>query len=308
MMLSTLARRLGLALAALGMLASAGCGAFGRSASDDPFGSAYPTVRDQATGLTAILGTPDLAVGTFRVAIALSDRSGLVRFPSLVFESRRPGSAPSETPAERVEATFAAFPDDIRGLHTTSMTFDRAGKWTISASVPRPDGSTARITLPVTIAARASAPVIGSPAPKSKNRTARDVPSLDRLTTGTEPDAALYQQRIADSIAARRPLVVIFTSPAFCTTPLCGPQVEEASDLVKQYGDRVDFVHVDLFENPHEIQGDLSRAKRSSLLKDWGLRTDQWTFVIGADGRVAARFEAFAPRAELEPAITRVLG
>ncbi|MDA0302384.1 MAG: hypothetical protein O2822_07645 [Chloroflexi bacterium] len=299
--------RLAITTVILAALVLAACGP-SASTSGDPFGSAYPTVRDQATGITAILGTPDLGVGTFRVAIALSDRSGLVRFPSLVFESRRSGSAAPEPPVERTEAAFHAFPDGIRGLHSTAMTFDRAGDWTISASVPRPDGSTALISIPVTIAERASAPVIGSSAPKSKNRTARDVPSLDHLTTGTEPDAALYQHRVADSIAAGRPLVVIFTSPAFCTTPLCGPQVEEASDLVKQYGDRVGFVHIDLFENPHEIKGDLSRAKRSPLLKDWGLRTDQWTFVIGADGRVAARFEAFAPRAELERAITRALG
>jgi hypothetical protein len=166
----------------------------------------------------------------------------------------------------------------------------------------------ARVTVPVTVAERAAAPVVGAPAPASANRTARDVPALDRLTTSPTPDPALYQHRIADSLAAHRPLVVVFASPAFCTTPLCGPQVEEAADLARRYGDRVDFVHVDLYQHPEDIHGDLAHAERSPILREWGIRTDEWTFVIDASGRVAARFEAFVPRAELEPAIRAVAG
>ncbi len=306
-----------LAILVLAVLASAltGCTVFGytvfgkqtASAVDDPFSGGYPTFRDEATGITAILGTPDLGVGTFRVAIALNDRGGLIRVPAIGLESARPKAGASEAPAERVNADFFAFPDRIRGLYATSMTFDRAGVWTITAVVPRPDGKPARIAIPVTIEERARAPVVGAAAPKSKNRTAKDVPSLDRLTTGSAPDPALYQHRIADSIAARRPLVVIFASPAFCTTPLCGPQVEDASELVKQYGDRVDFVHIDLFENPQDIKGDLKSAKRSPLLKEWGLHTDEWTFVVDANGVVAGRFEAYVSHAELDASIKRAL-
>ena len=289
------------------LLLSACNGALTASKVNDPLSGGYPTFRDEASGITAILGTPDLGVGTLRVAIALNDRSGLIRFPSLALESRRPGVGASEAPAQQVNADFVAFPDGIRGLYTTSMTFDRAGAWTISLAVHRSDGGTARIAIPVRIVERTSAPAVGARAPASKNRIATDVPSLDRLTTGSTPDPALYQHRIADSIVAHRPLVVIFASPAFCTTPLCGPQVEDASELAKVYGDRVDFVHVDLFENPHEIKGDLKRTTRSPLLKEWGLRTDEWTFVIDANGVVAGRFEAFVPRAELEVTLKRAL-
>ncbi len=272
---------------------------------DDPFSGGYPTYRDEASGVTVILGTPDVGVGTFRVALALSDRSGVIRTRSLPVEAFRPGE--STVAADRLTADFFPFPDDIRGLHTTAMTFDQPGTWTVAASVPRPDGTTARVVIPLEVAAAASAPVVGAAVPASPHRTAADVPSLDYLTTGSAPDPALYRHRIADSLAAHRPLVVIFTSPAFCTTPLCGPQVEEASDLARDYGDRLDIVHIDLFENPREIQGDLTHAIRSPLLNTWQLHTDQWTFVIGTDGAVVARFEAFVSRAELSPAIERAL-
>lgn len=282
------------------------CGALGREEPATGFGAAYPVHRDEASGVTAILGTPDLAVGTFRVAVALNDRDGLIRFPAVAFEARAPGIAPTAAPTTRAEGRFFAFPDGIRGLYASEFTFDRAGAWTITALVPRPDGSTARVAMPVTIAERATAPVVGAPAPRSRNRTADDVGSLAELTTGSAPDPALYRHRIADSIAARRPLVVIFASPAFCTTPLCGPQVEDASALARRYGDRVDFVHIDLFQHPQQIDGDLKRAERSPLLREWGIHTDQWTFVLDAAGKVAARYEAFVPREELDAAIVRV--
>ncbi len=276
---------------------------------EDRFAGGYPVVRDSATGITAILGTPDLGVGTFRVALALSDERGLVRFPALTLRSYRSGGSGSlQSPAEEAAADFHPFPDGGRGLYAARLTFDRAGAWTIVASVPRANGSVASITVPVTIAERASAPVVGAVAPASKNRIASDVPSLNRLTTGSAPDPALYRHRIADSLAAHRPVVVIFASPAFCTTPLCGPQVEDASALVQAYGDRVDFIHVDLYENPQDIKGDLDAAVRSPLLKEWGLRTDEWTFVIDGTGKIAERFEAYAPRPEVEAAIRGVLG
>ncbi|MFA7249570.1 MAG: thioredoxin family protein [Dehalococcoidia bacterium] len=292
-----------LVLVAVLLLAS--CGPRAASRVDDRFSGGYPMFRDEASGITAILGTPDLAVGTFRVAVSFSDRNGLIRAPSIEWQLYRTGQ--SGDAAQVAAAQFFAFPDGARGLYTAPLDFTAAGRWTLTATVPRTDGQPVAVTLPLEVAARASAPVVGAAAPASRNRVAADVPSLGHLTTSPTPEPALYQHRIAESLAAHRPLVVVFASPAFCTTPLCGPQVEEAAELAKTYGDRADFVHVDLYQNPQDIKGDLSGAARSPLLKEWGLRTDQWTFVIDANGTIAARFEAFVPRAELQAALRRAL-
>ena len=305
----TRARSIAVAAAILVAMLLPGCRGLGTAKpAADLLAGGYPIYRDKGNGITAILATPDLGVGTFRFAIALSDSSGLIRDPAVMMQSYPPGATGSlQATAQEVAADFRAFPDGSRGLYSTSFTFDRAGKWSVVVAVPRPGGSTVLMVLPVTVAQRSSAPAVHEAALASKNRIAADVPSLDRLTTGSAPDSALYQHRIADSIAAHRPTVVIFASPAFCTTPLCGPQVEDASVLAKTYGDRADFIHVDLYQNPQEIKGDLSRAVRSPLLKEWGLQTDEWTFVIDANGKIAARFEAYAPPAEVEAALSRVL-
>ncbi|MCH8910983.1 MAG: thioredoxin family protein, partial [Chloroflexi bacterium] len=95
----------------------------------------------------------------------------------------------------------------------------------------------------------------------------------------------------------------VFASPAFCTNAVCGPQVEVATELREEYGDRVDFVHVDLYSNPREIQGDLDKAMLSPLLEEWGLVSQEWTFIVDSDGIVTHRFENFAPKPELVEAL-----
>jgi hypothetical protein len=134
-----------------------------------------------------------------------------------------------------------------------------------------------------------------------------DVVSLEEFTTGSLHDPALYRMSLAEAIASGRPSVVAFASPAFCTNAICGPQDEVVSELNTVYGDQVNFLHIDLYENPDEILGDLSRGVPSPVLEAWGLISQEWTFVLDRDGRIAARFENFAPKEELVPELEKVL-
>ncbi len=267
---------------------------------EDPFAGGYPTYRDSASGLDVIFGTPDLGTGEQRIAFAVLSNSGLLRNPTLTVTVNGPGAS------ESITATYRPFPAGTRGIYVAKASFPKAGSYTVDVAVPL-DGKSVDLRFPIDVRTTPRSPAVGDRAPASRNRVASDVASLAELTTSTEPDAALYRTRIADALSAGRPFVVVFASPAFCTTPLCGPQVEDLAAIAKQYAGQADFIHIDLYENPHEIKGDLSRARRSPLLDDWGLTTDEWTFVVGSDGRVAARFEAYARRDEVEAALTSVL-
>jgi hypothetical protein len=310
-------RRLGaLALVALTTLALvAGCSRLpggGDGATPIPlFGAGYPVYRDAQTGIRTLLGTPDLAVGTQRVAFVMSDAQGLVRAPELQVESYfYPDGAGGtrEGPVATAAARFYPFPTDSRGIDVLSLDFDRAGTWGLDVHVPRSDGTTAVTTFTFPVPEHAKALAVGDPAPASRNRTAADVKSLAELSTATTPDPALYQVSIADALAAHRPFVVVFASPAFCTNELCGPEVDVLAALQRRYADRADFIHVDIYSNPDQIQGDLARAVRNPILKQWGIPTDEWTFVVGADGRIAARFESFVTKDELQAALLKTLG
>ena len=100
--------------------------------------------------------------------------------------------------------------------------------------------------------------------------------------------------------------MIVFASPGFCTNAFCGPQVEVLSQLRERYTGDAAFIHVDLYENPLEVRRGEPPIE-TPLLEEWGLETDEWTFVVDADGHVAARFEAFAPIEEVEAALAAVL-
>ena len=269
-------------------------------------GDSYPRHADESTGFAIILGTPDLAVGANRVAFVLSDGSGLVRLPVVRVASYAPDGGTAA--AQEASARFYAFPLGIRGVHVATLDFDRPGEWELEVRVPRPSGAVDSTRFPLLVAATSESPAVGDLAPASLSRTIDDVESLNDLSTGAHVDAALYALSIDEALRNGLPTMIVFASPGFCTNALCGPQVEVMSELRERYPDRANYVHVDLFENPVELQsGGLERAIRSPLLEQWGLRTDEWTFLVDADGRVTHRFEAFVSIKELEPALVSIL-
>ena len=272
------------------------------------------TTADTAdlSGLITILATPDIAVGTHRFAFVLTDKKGLIRLPVAAVASYRypDGHQSRDTrqgPVQQARARFTEFPLGTRGIYVVDFEFDRSGEWGVEVSVPTPEGSSASTEILFSVPDRTRSPSPGERPPASQSRTLADVASIEELATGTHHDPELYRLSIADALAAGRPMVVVFASPAFCTNAVCGPQVEVESELREQYGDRVNFIHVDLYENPLEIQGDLDRGILTPILEEWGLTSQEWTFVMDGDGIVRDRFENFVPAAELERSIQSVL-
>ncbi len=206
-------------------------------------------------------------------------------------------------------ARFRQWPLESVGVYTTNLSFDRAGQWGLWVAVTGPDGDAREAHGTFQVKEQSDTPAIGSPAPLSRNKTAGDVSDLNELTTSDPPDPDLYTMTIADAVAGGKPLVVVFATPAFCQTATCGPQVEQISDLKDRYGDRANFIHVEVWDNPLEIRehGDLSNAKAAPAVEEWGLPTEPWTFVVDSRGLIAAKFEAFTTVQEIEEALQKVL-
>jgi hypothetical protein len=192
------------------------------------------------------------------------------------------------------------------------MTFDRAGEWRLDIEVEQEEKPVvASVTLDVSDAGHV--PQIGAVPPLSENKTLRTSASIEKVTTDYSPDPDLYQLTVAEAVASGLPTVVVFASPAFCTSPTCGPQTDTVSELKESYKGRANFIHVEIYDNPDEIQGDLSKAQISQPLTDWGISlipdwfNESWTFILRDDGRIAQRFEGFATFDELKAALEPVL-
>ena len=275
-------------------------------ASDDPTLPAAIDTPAPAKGVTVQIISTDLSVGRNRVAFALLNESGgVVSTPNVSVSATAPGA--DGTPSQAVRPAFRKWPLGDLGIYTAQLDFSTAGAWGLSVSIMGWGGVDGSGGAMMEVKAESSTPAIGSPAPASRNKTIDDVESLEQLTTANPPDPELYRLTIADALALGKPLVVVFATPAYCKTATCGPQLGEIGTLKERFEAQAGFIHVEVFDDPHLIQGDLERAVPVPATEEWGLLTEPWTFVVDSDGAVAAKFEAFTTAQEIEEALLPLL-
>ena len=290
-------------LGALTALTLAACG----GAPSSPAATPTPTPTPAgAADLTPILATTVLRVGSQRVAFLLESPTALISAPTAqVTTSFLQGDAPGES----TTAVFHAWPYATRGAYATELTFDRPGPWRLDIRVD--DGPFAGETeLVVEVAQDSVVSDIGQVAPFSSTKTLRSVGGdFTKITSDPRPDPELYTTTVAEALRSGQPSVVVFASPAFCTSPTCGPQVDAVKELKGKYRGEANFIHVEVYDNPDEIQGDLDRGTLSPAVKQWGIDAvphylnESWVFVLGRDGRIRARFEGYATLEELDAAL-----
>ena len=266
-----------------------------------------PTPAAQSGELTAILATTVLRTGTQRVAFLLASGTALVRAPqATVRTSHLDGDAEGET----ATAAFYEWPFGTRGSYVTPLAFPQAGEWRLEI-----EAGGGKASLDIEVDETSVVRDIGQIAPFSDTKTLRTAQGdITSITSHYRADPALYEVSIAESLFSGKPTVAVFASPAFCTSATCGPQVDTVTELREARPDAADYIHVEVYDNPQEIQGDLTLGVLSPHLTEWGIdqvpnyRNESWTFVIGTDARVAARFEGYAALAELEDALDAALG
>jgi hypothetical protein len=166
--------------------------------------------------------------------------------------------------------------------------------------VSQANGALEPIRLALTVLDAPATPAVGSPAPRSRNLIARDVKNLRQIDTSPKPDARLHQVRIADAIAQGKPQLIVFATPQFCTTRMCGPVVDIVRTLLPAYGKRVAFTH-------QEIWQDFAEKKMFPTLEEWRLDTEPWVFVVDGKGIIRAKFEGLVTVSELESALQQIL-
>jgi hypothetical protein len=197
-------------------------------------------------------------------------------------------------------------PADGRGVYAAEpVTFPVAGYWQVAASGRLADGSRFETSAAFTVRDRSTIPSIGDVAPLTENPVI-GTPGVDpaaidsRAAGGGEvPDAVLHRTSIAAAIRLGHPALVVFSTPVYCVSRFCGPVTDLVAELAAQYGDRADFIHV-------EIYRDFEAALVNQAALDW-LKTDDgelrepWTFLIDAHGRIAGSWDTVVTRSEIEP-------
>ncbi|WP_205698070.1 hypothetical protein [Conexibacter sp. SYSU D00693] len=146
----------------------------------------------------------------------------------------------------------------------------------------------------------AGPPDVGDKAPVIHTLTRGDVGGdLAKIDTRIEPIPAFHEVDFAD-VVGRKPVVLVFATPQLCASRVCGPTVDVAYQVSNGVGDRVDFIHQEIY-NDNQI----NKGFRPQV-GQFRLASEPWTFVVGSDGRIASRFEGAMSVGELERAVAKV--
>ena len=295
--------RLATALLALALLA-AGC-----------------TSSETASDYSPFLAAAEFAPGANRFPFALVAVSGEsldgaaveVAFHRLEDESSEPRAEATAsfralhgvTPHLHEDGTLHPH-DETAGFYVVEQVlFDAPGVWE-ARFVVELEGDRVNVPpLAFSVASASSVPGVGDPVPASRNPTSRDVDDLREITTHDPPVADFYRLTVAEALELDRPVLVVFSTPMFCISRVCGPVTDVVASLHERYGQSLVFIHVEPFDL--DIARGEGRLRPAETLREWGLRTEPWVFLLGEDGRVAARFEGPVTEEELERAVRTLL-
>lgn len=188
--------------------------------------------------------------------------------------------------------------DTGTGVYAATVDLDRAGVWGVRVVGELEDGTPISGNRTFQVLEEHLVPAPGDEAPRVDNLTLDDVASgavpavqLDSRAQAANSEVAfphLHTHTVADSIAAGRPVVVAVATPVYCRTRFCGPLTEVMAELASEYDDRADFVHLEVWED-FDAQR-LNDAAAAFIQTEIG-GNEPWTFLIGADGRIAARWD-----------------
>jgi hypothetical protein len=199
---------------------------------------------------------------------------------------------------------IAAPASEGRGVYGADVTFDDPGFWAVDLTAEI-DGERLRGRAVFQVNDEHRFPAVGDEAPETKNRTLdSDVPpaAIDSRAGDSEkiPDPGLHDMTIAESIQRGEPTVVVFATPVYCVSRFCGPITDMIEDLSKEYSDRANFIHVEIWFDFQDQA--VNKAAAEWLLVDQDL-LEPWVYLIDADGTIAERWDNVATRPEVEAAL-----
>ncbi|MPZ72811.1 MAG: twin-arginine translocation signal domain-containing protein [Nitriliruptorales bacterium] len=169
------------------------------------------------------------------------------------------------------------------GLYVVELGFDEAGTFELVAV----DGdSYGMAAVPVVTPEQSKAPVPGQAATAVATPTEDNERGYDKICT-QDPPCGMHDVNLEDALAGGKPVMLIFATPEFCQTVVCGPAVDTV-DTVRKDGDWGDsvWIHTEIYAHYDPNNPELGKP-----VKAWNLPTEPWLFSIDPDGKLVDRLD-----------------
>jgi hypothetical protein len=118
-----------------------------------------------------------------------------------------------------------------------------------------------------------------------------------------DPPCGMHQTSLDQALAAGRRVVLLFATPQFCQTAVCGPSVATLDGIRRDgdWGDTV-FIHSEIYaEEPSGQQ--VAATPLVQAVSAWGLPSEPWLFTIRSDRTIANRIDGPMP----QPVVRRLV-
>jgi hypothetical protein len=175
-------------------------------------------------------------------------------------------------------------PEVAEVVYSTDIDFPRAGEYR-PVALMKEKGGWAKIALrSIRVGEFAKIPRPGEKAPLIQTPTAKSVGgNLAELSTRVPPDTQ-NKVNYAD-VLGKEPILLLFTTPKFCQSRVCGPVVDVAQQAQHQFEGKANFIHMEIYN-----ENDPSKGVRPQVRR-FHLPTEPWLFAINREGVVSATIE-----------------
>ena len=257
-------------------------------------GRSLQEVANGVRPVTAGLASSEFVPGTNRLAFGAIDKDNkFIYGKSAVYLARGPDAraiGPFPAPADPlvVEPPFrskgaALESDAIAAIYDAEVQLPKPGKWAVLL-VTKTSGGMVGGAANIRVRASSPIPAVGERPPRISTETvASSGGDLESIETRVPPDE-MHDVDFKD-VVGRKPVALLFSTPALCQTRVCGPVTDIGAQLQRDYGDEVEFIHQEVY-----LDNQVEKGLREQL-RAFGLRTEPWLFTIDREGRVAARLE-----------------
>jgi hypothetical protein len=288
------------------------------AAAEHPKPGQFPTPSGRSLKELAltIRGTAQLGPGTHtytpgvqRFAFALTTRDNRLIYaptavyiaPSLSAPARGPFLAAADpvAVAPPYRSRQYAGPGDLSAVYSTRLPVPRSGVYDV-LSLTRMGNRLIGSTAELAVASSTSIPGVGQRPPAIATDTLASVHGKISLLTTRIPPESMHAVSF-NRVLGRRPVALLFSTPQLCTSRVCGPVTDEIVELAHTFGNRVEFIHEEVYVNNQPQRG------LRPQLRAFHLETEPWLFTVNRRGVIAARLEGVFGLSEARAALEAAL-
>ena len=276
--------------------------------------SSGKTLQELADTMTA---GPDLALassvfttgGDSRMAFGMINKDGTpVYGPTAIYVAPTPGDpaegpflAPADvllTDARYRSKQAATTVDPFVAVYGADVKFPKRGEYSVLAATKKSDGALTGATGNVSVSTADADPIpaVGEQAPVVHTDTLATVKGDEAMLDTRVPPSDMHEVDFAE-VVGKEPVALLFATPQLCASRVCGPVADIALQMKAKYGDRMKFIHQEVW-----VDNDTTKGLREPL-KQFNLPTEPWLFVVDKTGKITARLEGSIGVSQFEEAV-----